>query len=235
MTADDGVCIRVFGGHRPLPQEMVSFDYVAPFYGTLERIAFGHVLQRARMAFLDRVTACQRALIVGEGTGRFLAELLRINPTIEVDCVDSSAGMLRLAKARARRTCAPAGGLRFHHADIFSWQPDRTGYDLIVTHFFLDCFDRERLPSVMDKIDSLTTSNARWLISDFKLPPHGLRRLHSRAWLWLMYSFFHLAAKLPTRELVPFAPFLREHGFHLAARRDFRFGLISAHLWQRNG
>ena len=42
--------------------------------------------------------------------------------------------MLRLLEARmlVSRVC-------LHHADALLWEPTRV-YDLIVTHFFLDCF-----------------------------------------------------------------------------------------------
>ena len=55
----------------------VSFDSIAPAYRTLETIAFGGALQRARVACLGEIGTPRRALIVGEGNGRFLCELLR--------------------------------------------------------------------------------------------------------------------------------------------------------------
>ncbi len=227
----------------------------------LERTAFGGALQRARVTFLDGVTASERTLIVGEGNGCFLAELLRRSAGMAIDCVDSSAVMVRLARERLRPSVMPSRGdgeephnvisdareirafgrdgertkhdVRFHHADISQWRPDCRGYDLIVTHFFLDCFDRDELPRVIDKIDSFAAPNARWLISDFNLPAQGLRRLHARVWLRAMYSFFHIAADLETRELVPYGSLLRKRGFHLVARRDSHLDLITAQLWQR--
>jgi ubiquinone/menaquinone biosynthesis C-methylase UbiE len=227
MTADDVVERKDVAGRRP-PLQPPRFDRVAPFYGLLERLAFCNALQHARTAFLDFVTDSSRALIVGEGDGRFLAELRRKNSNAAVDCVDASAAMLRLARERTRDET-----VQFHRHNIMDWQSNRASYNLIVTHFFLDCFDQSQLGVVIDKIDSLAAPNARWLISDFNLPPGGFARLHARIWLRVMYSFFRVAAHLQTRELVPFAPLLRDRDFHLAARRDSPFGLITAQLWQR--
>jgi SAM-dependent methyltransferase len=259
MTADHGLA-QIVGGHRP-PLPAANFDRVAAAYGILERIAFGDALQRARTAFLDHTIGSSRVLVVGEGNGRFLAELLRIaNPDTEIDCVDSSAEMMRLAQRRIKPFVIPSGvkgsrgsylcrsatgsldsardnwlgeRIRFHHADFLAWQPERGDYDVIVTHFFLDCFDREQLPNVIDKITALGAPGARWLISDFSLPPRGFRRWHARAWLKVMYSFFHLVSNLETNELVPFASLLREHRFHLRSLRAWRYDLIRAQLWQR--
>ena len=81
----------------------MSFDALAPWYRMLEWVAFGDELQRCRVAFLKEITGPRRALIVGEGNGRFLCELLRLHPGVEVDCLDASDHMLRLARKRVDR------------------------------------------------------------------------------------------------------------------------------------
>lgn len=128
----------------PMGREPANFDRVAPFFELIETLAFGKALQRARIAFLTETRDCQRALIAGEGNGRFLAELLRANPKIEIDYVDSSAAMMGLAKsiiAGAGEGCDgkifphtnARSRVQFHQADVRDWTPTRPGYDLIVT------------------------------------------------------------------------------------------------------
>ena len=74
-----------------------SFDLLAPAYQSLEQLAFGGLLHWCRTAHLARLAACRRALVLGDGDGRFLADLLRANPTLEVDSVDISPGISVLA------------------------------------------------------------------------------------------------------------------------------------------
>src|ERR1043165_8266693 len=74
---------------RADPGAIVSFDAVTPWYRTLETVAFGNALQRARLACLAEIQAPSRVLIVGEGDGRFLFQLLRMHPSAEIDCVDA--------------------------------------------------------------------------------------------------------------------------------------------------
>ena len=62
----------------------MSFDTLAPIYRPLEAVLAGGVLQLCRTSFLAESVDRRRALILGEGPGRFLVELLRINPSIEV-------------------------------------------------------------------------------------------------------------------------------------------------------
>ena len=101
-------------------KSLTSFDPIAPRYCALETLAFGNALQSARVAFLSEIGDTRRALIAGEGNGRFLEALLRRHPTIRVDCVDASARMLQLAKARVHDDPR----VRFLHEDLKVWSPE---------------------------------------------------------------------------------------------------------------
>ncbi len=211
----------------------MSFDTLAPWYRAMELLAFGRTLQRARTAFVDPLRYCRRALCVGEGNGRFLGEFLRVNPLVEVDCVEQSSAMI----CRARRTIAQFGAahrVRFHHADIRAWAGQRNCYDLIVTQFFLDCFTEDEARNIVDLLSALAQPNASWLIAEFHLPAVGLRRLHARLWLRLMYEFFGRTTGIRARELAAFAPLLTEAGFTLERRKEARLGLVQAQLWRRS-
>jgi SAM-dependent methyltransferase len=104
----------------------VNFDLVAPHYRLLESIAFGNALQSARTCWIQQIPRPRRALIVGEGNGRFLCELLRAHPKIDIDCVEASGRMVALARARVRRLCAESlSTVRFFCLDVLDWSsPD---------------------------------------------------------------------------------------------------------------
>jgi SAM-dependent methyltransferase len=209
----------------------VSFDAVAPWYRTLETIAFGNALQHARVACLDEIGAARRALIVGEGNGRFLNELLRVHGDVEVDCVDASERMLSLAKNRVGPN---ARRVRFLQHDLIDWTPLSGGYDLIVTHFFLDCFAEDQLAAIVEKLSRAATANATWLLADFCVPAEGFDRLRARAWLSAMYRFFRVAARIQAWELVDASPSLRSESFVLAQEHLFRHGMLKSQMWRRN-
>jgi ubiquinone/menaquinone biosynthesis C-methylase UbiE len=213
----------------------VSFDGIAPWYRTLERIAFGDDLQRCRVACLDDIAAPRRALVVGEGNGRFLCELLRLHPGVEVDCLDASQRMLRLARKRVEREL-PGGAksVRFLHRDITSWAAPERHYDLLVTHFVLDCFPGASLTGIIRKLARAATDDANWLLADFCVPPKGMARLRARAWLAAMYLFFRVTARIPASELVDPTPFLRAEGFGLARQQLFRKGMLKSERWGRD-
>ena len=213
----------------------MSFDAIAPWYRALERIAFGSQLQRCRLACLGEIVAPRRALVVGEGNGRFLCELLRVHPGVEVDCLDASKRMLELARERIGEASPDhAARVRFLHEDITSWIPPGDRYDLIVTHFVLDCFREAELAFIIKKLAGAATSDATWLLADFRIPGGGFARLRARVWLTVMYGFFRMTARIEANELIDSTPFIQAQDFALAARHQFKGAMLKSELWRRN-
>jgi ubiquinone/menaquinone biosynthesis C-methylase UbiE len=208
----------------------VSFDAVAPWYRTLETIAFGGALQQARVACLPEIGSPRHALILGEGNGRFLSELLRTQPGVRVDCVDASERMLKLARQRLDNE---TDRVRFLHRDIRAWAPPANHYDLIVTHFFLDCFPGDQVEEIVQKLSRAATSNATWLLADFSIPSDSFARFRARIWLAAMYRFFRFTAGIPARELIDPSRFLRRAGVVLEAQHLLRGGMLESELWKR--
>jgi ubiquinone/menaquinone biosynthesis C-methylase UbiE len=213
----------------------VSFDAVAPWYRALETIAFGNALQRARIAYLDDIGSPRRALVVGEGNGRFLVALLQRHPLIRIDCMDSSERMLDLARRHVLETNPDEiQRVTFLRHDVVSWTPN-DHYDLIVTHFFLDCFSTREVGLIVAKLAPAAAPGATWLLADFRRPEAGFARGHARAWLAVMYSFFRSVAGIEARELVDPSPFLRAEGFTLASQNLFRLRMVKSELWRNTG
>lgn len=212
----------------------MSFDRIARHYRWIETVCAGQRLQRCRTAFLPEIDPPRRTLILGEGNGRFLAELLRQYPETKVTCVDASAAMLHLAKARLTAEGLDHGQIQFIHADITEWVPPQGEFDLIVTHFSLDCFSPEALPNVVGRLAAASTSEARWLVSDFREPESGLAKWRARFVIRSLYWFFRSVAGLSTVSLTPPDDLLASHGFRLKSRRTWEWGLLHSDLWITN-
>jgi ubiquinone/menaquinone biosynthesis C-methylase UbiE len=213
----------------------MSFDSVAPHYRWMEFVLAGNKLQRCRTAFLNSAADARNILVVGEGNGRFLCECRRKTGSAEITCVDASARMLDLARQRLRRQRLSLDHTRFVHADAIEWKPLPSTYDLVVTHFFLDCFRPEQLSRVVASLANASTARAKWLLADFQVPTTGLRRYRAEVIHFLMYAFFGLAARLPARKLHPADDLLRVHGFRLLERRESEWGLLHTDEWARSG
>jgi ubiquinone/menaquinone biosynthesis C-methylase UbiE len=215
------------------PSSVARFDHLAKHYDWMESLLAGAKLENCRNALWDDIPPLTNALLVGEGHGKFLASLLKRYPTARVTCVDASEQMLEIARRRLQRQALSLKGVEFVHAALPSWNPPTERYDLIATHFFLDCFPREQLGAVIEALQRALRPGASWLVSDFQIPRGGLRQLRAEIIHRLMYGFFRLATKLPASRLVSPRPFLRRYGFIRVRHQEFDWGLLTAELWRR--
>jgi SAM-dependent methyltransferase len=209
------------------------FDQLAPAYQTLERLTFGGLLHWCRTAHLSRLSGCRRALVLGDGDGRFLADLLRTNPEIEADSLDISAGMIALARRRVAVIPGAASRVRFVLADARTDPLPASGYDLVVTNFFLDCFRPAELTAVVRRVAAACAPSAVWVDGDFRVPPKGWQRFAAQFLLSVMYGFFGMATRLSARRLTDAALLLTAEGFTLADETSRLRGFLSARLWIR--
>jgi ubiquinone/menaquinone biosynthesis C-methylase UbiE len=207
------------------------FDKLAPAYQTLERFTFGGLLHWCRTAHLEQLRECRRALVLGDGDGRFLADLLRVNPKVEVDSLDISEGMIALARLRIATIPGAASRVRFVVADARTDPLPATGYDLVVTNFFLDCFRPAELATVVRRVAEVCAPNAMWVDGDFRLPPVGWKRFAAKFLLTAMYGFFGIATRLQARQLTDPGPLLVAEGFSLNDEVSRLRGFLSARLW----
>jgi len=204
----------------------VNCDRIGRAYRWLEYAAFGRALERRRLRYLPEAGRSRRALVLGDGDGRFLAQLLRKAPEVQAEVVDSSKVMLDLARGRAgsRR-------VNYHHCDAQTFAPPQV--DLVVTHFFLDCFDRDDLQKLVSRVAEAAQPGAMWVVSEFRQPSSGWRA--GWAWLWLrvLYFFFRITTGLQVRDLTDHRPLLEAGGFKLERADEVWFGLLASELWRK--
>jgi len=203
----------------------VNCDRIAPFYWLFERIAFGGALQKHRLAFLSAAEGKRRVLILGDGDGRFTRALLSAHPDgIEIDSIELSAGMV--AQARKRN-------VSMIQADALEYPFRQASYDVVFTHFFLDCFASQQANTLIARVAASLTGRAIWIVSDFKQASSGWRKIYTRVWLAVMYLFFGFMTGLKTRSLPDHAPALLLAGFSKRNEQLSSFGLIASEWWQR--
>jgi ubiquinone/menaquinone biosynthesis C-methylase UbiE len=204
---------------------MRNWDSIARCYRWLEYLGFGRALERRREAFLYDVADARRALALGDGDGRALAALRKAmiasaTPVTHIDYVDISAKMLELARVRAG-----TDQIAYYCDDALTCPLPDAEYDLIVTHFFLDCFDEKSLARLAARVAGAAAPRARWIVSEFRRSGWLVRGL---------YLFFGLTTGLRTRRLVDHHPVLTGHGFRLTRSESTWGGLLASELWARD-
>ena len=206
-----------------------GFDPLASHYRWMERVLAGSVLQSCRTKHLPAIADNRNILLLGEGPGRFLAEVIRVCPGANVTCLDGSSAMLEEARAA---NVSPR--ISFVHADVLVHDLEIECYDTVATHFLLDCFAPEQLRHLVSRIARSIKPNGVWLLSDFRLPPTGPQRWRAAIILKLMYIFFRAVTALPARDLTEPDPYLEQNGLTLLKRHTSNFGLLHADLWRKS-
>ncbi len=208
-----------------------DFDALAGPYRWLEYLSFGPLLQRSRTEFLPQLTSCQSALVLGDGDGRFTAALLRCNRVVRVHAVDASPAMLR---ALTQQALPDQSRLSVEQADIRHWSPHPgKNFDVIATHFFLDCLTTAEIRDLAARISPWTSAGAAWVFSDFSVPPTIYGRIIAAPLVALLYRAFRLLTHLRPQALPDHAAVLRAAGWTLANQHSRLGGLLVSQLWRR--
>lgn len=203
----------------------MNCDAIAPYYAAMEFAVFGRTLERCRFHLLPELASSRQALILGDGDGRFLRKLLRSCPELQADYVDSSEGMLRLA-----RSAVGEARVRYSRADVLRDPLPKASYDLVAAHFFFDCFDANQLPHLVERVRA-AAPNARWLVSEFGVPRNRWLCAPARGLIATMYGFFGLTTGLRTRSLVDHRAFLERAGLTRIRSAEHARGLLVSELW----
>jgi len=213
----------------PSPSNPPNFDRLAPIYGWMEWLSFGPCLARCRRAFLPRLTGRGRALIFGDGDGRFTAHLLRSSPGIEIDAIDASPAMLRALAARAGPN---RSRVHTQAMDARQWQPPESRrYDLVGTHFFLDCLTTAEVRSLAAAVRPNLHPGALWVVSEFSIPPGWFGSMIAAPLISVLYRAFGWLTGLAVRRLPDYQAAFRDAGFILLEAHPSLHGLLASELW----
>lgn len=205
-----------------------GFDSIAVWYRFLERAAFLGALQRCRLALLDRLPPVERVLMLGEGDGRFLECFRQRHPHATVTVLDASRRMLELAATRVRTDA----GVRFVHGDARDESIRLPAADLIITLFFLDCFEARDQARLIERGRQILRPGGGWLWADFNVPDPAPMRWIAHGVVRGLYAFFRLTTHLQTQRLHRPQPVFQAAGLNCATRHTSLGGLLATEFWR---
>ena len=210
-----------------------SFDKLAPWYHFLETISFGNQLQQCRISQIAELKEVKNVLILGDGNGRFLESLLKLNCNAEIESLDISSNMIGLANARI--TPLPNNSqVVFIHTDVFDWNFPKCKYDLVVTNFFLDCFTYSELTNLLEKISLSLKPEGKLIYGDFNVPNSLLIKTLASLLLFGMYLFFRIFTRISAKSLYDPTTLLIENKFILKNEKYYLWSFLKSQLWIKN-
>jgi ubiquinone/menaquinone biosynthesis C-methylase UbiE len=210
-----------------------KFDRLARFYRWMEYLSFGPYLQQCRCLRLEEMACCQRALVYGDGDGRFLVKMVRRVPEIRATAVDASRKML----LQLAQQLPSQAQVQLVHGDALDYAAAGSldaPFDLIVSHFFLDCFNEVQIASLLGRVNAAAKKSALWVVSDFAVPQRMPGRLVGSFIVRGLYIAFGLLTGLRARRLPDHARVMRASGWVLEDRRELLAGLLISECWRRD-
>jgi tRNA (cmo5U34)-methyltransferase len=167
-----------------------GFDRLAPIYDLLAQLVIGKGIRTSQLHFINHLKEKNELLILGGGTGWILPFILEMNPNLRIDYIELSPKMLEKAKSYARGNST----VRFIEGTEANIPIKK--YDCVITHFYLDLFNDEKLGLVINKIKEALCPGACWIAADFVSD----KKWH-KAVLGIMYKFFSITTGLNTSSL----------------------------------
>lgn len=195
----------------------------------------GSALQRARTGQVERLaqlTQPERVLIVGEGDGSFLLEFIKVFPSAHITVVEPSRRMVTRARARLQRAGLLSEQIQFQAEPLMAAELSSGHFDLIVSLFFFDNFEEAPMREFVEKLRICAGPSAYWLLSDFRVPSAGWRRVRAQIWMKLLYSFFGCLTGLSARQLPPMEAALEAVNFKQIVVQAHCGGLLFSALHQ---
>ncbi|NQZ59583.1 MAG: class I SAM-dependent methyltransferase [Lentisphaeraceae bacterium] len=213
-----------------MPNRMNKCDFsrLAAIYDLLGDIAFVGALRRSQNCFLKILPHSKRVLIIGGGSGRFLVDLLKSHEFDFVDYVDISPGMIEQAKKNVGRQLPHLKSkVNFTCGSVESVRGQT--YDLICTHYILDCFAGDELKEVMNLLHDSLGNGGHWLFADFMGDNYIKECL-----IAFLYQFFKFTVSLKPHKLGDFVVEFRKLNLEICEEKYFVNRLIRAALYKKN-
>lgn len=211
-----------------------SFDWMARPYSLLETVLFGGSFQSVRTALIPALLGARHVLVLGEGDGRFVEALVRLNPSARVVVIDGSRSMLTRA---AQRLSDSSHQVEFVESNAARWLRDGENgahADAVVTTFFLDCLTKEEHAELFALLSAKLAPKALWLWADLVVPRHGWQALGARMLLRVLYTVFGLTTNITARRLVDPSAFFARYGWTVQHTSVAMGGILRSHTFVRN-
>lgn len=208
-----------------------GYDRLAKHYHFFEKLMFGEHLTMARTALLDAIPACDSALVLGDGDGRLLEALLSSQPECQITSIDQSERMLDIQQARLSNHPL-RDNIIWRQQDARDLQEFGQPFDLLVTAFFLDCFNLQDLETYLPQWLHALRPGGHFYFVDFQQPKTGWKRLRGKIYLAAMHQFFRWQTNLPNRTLVDMNRVLSQCDTEILVSQNMNHDLISARLYR---
>ena len=211
----------------------MEFNKIAPYYSFLESLLFGGALQASRTSFIHHLVDSENILLIGEGRGRLLKELLTLNPKAEVKVIEQSTRMIEKMKWDLKQFDLKK--VTFINESFLTYQGTYQ-FDAVCTCFFFDCFESPEVKNGVGKIASLLKAGGLWMNADFRFFSNDAlhQRIAHQILIQFLYGFFHLTSSLSATTLVCVQTLACKCGFKVVETFEHAFLPLGSEVYRRD-
>ncbi len=205
-----------------------NYDKIAHSYDFLSRLIFQNAQLDAQTEQLKHLSAKNKILIVGGGTGWILREIEQLELIgLEITYVEISAKMMKQAKKKTR---SPQS-IQFVHCAIEDFKTDEQ-FDIIHTAFLFDNFALQRMENVFKQLDATLKPGGLWLFADFDYSTQNTS-LWKKLMLKVMYAFFRKIAQVEAKALVDTDKCFNHTNYKKVHQQKYYSSFIEATVYQK--
>ena len=242
-----------------MSHQLNHFDSIARIYDILAKLVFADSIQKSQQQCIQSIRNAYNILWIGGGSGQGLAHLLLANPDAHIDYIEASYKMMCLAQDALKKnthiTTQDYERVHWHHAthEILyqaEFKQKITGFDHIVTFFFLDVLNVQELEELMAQIEqkySYQPSACSAHTSDQKKQANPHTPLYTQwhwidfydqgySWqkflLWVMYRFFAYTCRLQNQTLINFSSHFQKRRWKLDRHAIYIKGFIRSETYR---
>ena len=207
----------------------VNFSKITPFYDLLGTVTFGGHLQKSQIYALELYPeSVDSILIIGGGTGKFLIELIKHLKFNHLVYLDISPAMINSAKQKIAKY-SPESLTKVEFILGGENKIPNQEFELIVTHYFLDCLTPETYSETVEKLNRCLKQDGVWSMVDFY---NAERNPIREQLISLLYCFFRITCNLPTDKLIDFDIWF-EKNMRCVKSKEFAGGLLKSSLYKK--
>jgi ubiquinone/menaquinone biosynthesis C-methylase UbiE len=203
-----------------------NYNRIAPYYKLLVKLVFGRSHEQAQRCFLNLVEG-PRILVVGGGAGSFLPHLLKLKPELEIDFLEPSRQMVKLAKKEL--TTDQRRRVNFIEKPIEKAAFPVENYQAILVYFFFDLFPKSKSKVFFKQLSRLLKKEGIWLIADF-YPP---KRWHHKIVVKLMFIFLRYTTCAETAHIYRYEDLFQDSSLQKKGTYNFYQGLIFSSWYKK--
>ena len=203
-----------------------NYKWIGPIYDVLGKVYSGQQIENCKIANLNHLKPGQKVLFAGVGHGRDAIHAAKLGADVTV--VDLSKTMLDnfqklLDKENIQVT------VRKVHKDIFKVD-ELEQYDMVVANFFLNVFNKNMMPDVLNHLISLCKPGGHVVVGDFMYPTGNvLVRTLKKAYWYGAVLVFVAFTKNALHEVYNYPEVMKQAGLTIEDKKPFSFMNFNAY------